>query len=235
MADNHMSSSYQFSRWYEVQQSDELKGSCLHSPRIREGPPNVTSHYATHTLMYSKKGRDWKDFRNAAEDWENTQSVNLSYQDLGDAYQRGELLRCLTRLVNCTHLHLTDNCLSDLSRVTLPVCTHINLSRNHFSSTRKLPSASRLQHLSLTDNHFTAIPSLSSKYPNLKSLHFRGNPVEFSSPQYRYQVFQRCPGLECLDDYPRLPSDAPLVHSDSTSSTSSTNSESHSKSLCTIS
>ena len=197
-----MSSSYQFSRWYEVPGSDDVKGSSLHSPRIREDPPNITSQYATHSVMYRKKTRDWKDYRNATEDWENTkvspqfspkhnfthlhlsvlQSVNLSYQDLGDAYQLKELQRCLRRLVHCTHLQLTDNCLTDLGRVTLPMCTHLNLSRNSFSSLRKLPSASNLQHLSITDNHFTTIPAFSSKYKNLKSLYFRGNPVEFSTP-----------------------------------------------------
>ena len=204
------SSPYQFSRWYELQGGEEVRGSCLNSPRIREGPANVTSGYATHALMYGKKGKDWKDFRNTAEDWENTsvstkynenclmhyiyvgcacltlmQSVNLSYQDLGEAYQRSELLRCLSRLVHCTHLQLTDNSLTDLSKVTFPKCMHLNLSRNRFSSVKKLPSAPNLQHLSLADNHFTSIPSLALKYPNLKSLHFKGNPTEYSTQGYR--------------------------------------------------
>ena len=64
---------YQFSRWYELQGGEGVKGSGLHSPRIREGPSNVTSGYASHTTMYRKKGRDWKDFRNRAEDWENAE------------------------------------------------------------------------------------------------------------------------------------------------------------------
>ena len=115
------------------------------------------------------------------------QSVNLSYQDLGDAYQKSELMRCLSRLVNCTHLQLTDNGLSDLSKVCLPQCKHLNLSRNRFSSAKKLPSAPKLQHLSLTDNQFMSVPQLSSKYPNLTSLHFRGNPTEFGVRGYRFK------------------------------------------------
>lgn len=111
--------------------------------------------------------------------------MNLSYQDLGDEYQKTELLRCLRRLVNCTHLQLMDNRLSDLGKVTLPQCVHLNLARNQFSSPRKLPSAPKLQFLSLTDNQFSAIPSLASKYPNLKSLNFKGNPAEYSTQRYR--------------------------------------------------
>lgn len=64
---------YQFSRWYELEGNEGVKGSHLHSPRIREGPSNVTSLYASHTVMYCKKSHDWKDFRNSAEDWENAQ------------------------------------------------------------------------------------------------------------------------------------------------------------------
>lgn len=64
---------YQFSRWYEVQGGEEIRGSNLHSPRIREGPVNVTSSYASHAMMYCKKEGDWRDFRNRAEDWENAE------------------------------------------------------------------------------------------------------------------------------------------------------------------
>lgn len=50
--------------------SSELRGSMLHSPRVREGPKNVTSRYAAHSVMYSKK-MEWMDHRNSMEDWEN--------------------------------------------------------------------------------------------------------------------------------------------------------------------
>ncbi len=50
-----------------------LRGSALHSPRVREGPRNVTSQYASHSIMYCKRSLDWKDYRNVSEDWEHTE------------------------------------------------------------------------------------------------------------------------------------------------------------------
>lgn len=79
------STAYQFSRWYELDTTDRdseqtlasddtlLRGSSLHSPRVREGPANVTSMFAAHSVMYCKKSQDWKDHRNTSEDWENAE------------------------------------------------------------------------------------------------------------------------------------------------------------------
>ena len=48
------------------------------------------------------------------------QSVNLSYQDLGDPFQRKEFQRVLRRLMRCENLQLIENSLQDLSSVLLP-------------------------------------------------------------------------------------------------------------------
>ncbi|KAJ7314697.1 hypothetical protein OS493_039231 [Desmophyllum pertusum] len=51
------------------------------------------------------------------ENWENAESANLSYQDLGHPYQKKEFQRVLRRLLRCENLQLIENSLQDLSNV----------------------------------------------------------------------------------------------------------------------
>ena len=109
------------------------------------------------------------------------QFVNLSFQDLGDSYQRKHLDQFLGRLVQCTHLQLMDNSLSQLSGITLASCVQLNLARNSFSSFKKLPQAPLLESMNLASNEISSLSGLSvllRKYPHLQSLILRGNECE---------------------------------------------------------
>lgn len=48
------------------------------------------------------------------------QELNLSYQDLGDPFQRENFLRILRRLIRVEKLQLVSDWLTDLSSVRLP-------------------------------------------------------------------------------------------------------------------
>ena len=50
----------------------------------------------------------------------SSQELNLSYQNLGDPFQRENFLRILRRLIRVEKLQLVDNSLTNLSSVRLP-------------------------------------------------------------------------------------------------------------------
>lgn len=50
----------------------------------------------------------------------SSQELNLSYQDLGDPFQRENFFRILRRLIRVEKLQLIDNSLTNLSSVRLP-------------------------------------------------------------------------------------------------------------------
>lgn len=50
----------------------------------------------------------------------SSQELNLSYQDLGDPFQKENFLRILRRLIRVEKLQLVDNSLTNLSSVRLP-------------------------------------------------------------------------------------------------------------------
>uniref|UniRef100_A0AAV2J788 Uncharacterized protein n=1 Tax=Knipowitschia caucasica TaxID=637954 RepID=A0AAV2J788_KNICA len=133
--------------------------------------------------------------------------LNLSYQNLGDPYQRENFIRILRRLIRVEKLQLVDNSLTDLSSVRLPRCQTLNLQRNHLVSLCLLPKLPAAEHLCLSDNAISSLCGLGAMENSpLRSLSLSCNPVTFS-PQYRARVFSLLPKLQVLDGIPKLPED----------------------------
>ncbi|XP_078616011.1 uncharacterized protein LOC144884522 [Branchiostoma floridae x Branchiostoma japonicum] len=204
---------YCYTSWHEVRNA-EVKGDQLNCPRIREGPREKERTFYSlrdedgNPIHHDRKGKKRMDYRNKMENWENAVSVNLSFQDLGDAYQRENFIRVLKRLIRAEELQLMDDSLTDLHAVSLPRCKYLNLSRNFLPSLKKLPRLPVVEHLYLEQNNISSLDGLDvlRKAP-LQSLHLRSNPVSFTV-NYRQRVFQILPNLKSLDGVKRLPSDS---------------------------
>ncbi|KAF0030619.1 hypothetical protein F2P81_017350 [Scophthalmus maximus] len=139
----------------------------------------------------------------------STPELNLSYQDLGDPFQRENFLRILRRLIRVEKLQLVDNSLTNLSSVRLPRCRMLNLHRNHLVCPRQLPKLPAVEHLCLSDNAIGSLVGLGALDDGpLRSLNLSRNPVTFAQ-DYRARVFSCLPKLEVLDGIPRLPEDSP--------------------------
>ncbi|XP_061490482.1 leucine-rich repeat-containing protein 23-like [Rhineura floridana] len=136
-------------------------------------------------------------------------SLNLSYQDLGDLYQIENCKRILRRLIRVERLWLVDNSLTDLSAIGLPRCKELKLSKNHFTSFSQLPKIPEIQHLSLDENNIETLQGLSTlRHTPLESLVLKRNPCEFHE-NYRQLVFSNLPNLKMLDGILKLPEDCP--------------------------
>ncbi|PWA20384.1 hypothetical protein CCH79_00003670, partial [Gambusia affinis] len=134
--------------------------------------------------------------------------LNLSYQNLGDPYQRENFFRILRRLIRVEILQLIDNSLTDLSSVRLPRCKMLNLHRNHLVCLRQLPKLPAVEHLCLSENAISSLRGLGALESSpLRSLNLTRNPVTFSR-DYRAHVFFCLPNLEVLDGIPKLPGDS---------------------------
>ena len=94
-----------------------------------------------------------QSYRNKLENWENCESINLSFQDVGHNYQRREFFRVLRRLVRCQHIQLMDNSLGDMSAIIFPRCTELYLQRN-FVNHFKVGFMFKSQLSTLTDSSF---------------------------------------------------------------------------------
>uniref|UniRef100_A0A8D3CRJ3 Uncharacterized protein n=1 Tax=Scophthalmus maximus TaxID=52904 RepID=A0A8D3CRJ3_SCOMX len=109
------------------------------------------------------------------------QELNLSYQDLGDPFQRENFLRILRRLIRVEKLQLVDNSLTNLSSVRLPRCRMLNLHRNHLVCPRQLPKLPAVEHLCLSDNAIGSLVGLGALDDGpLRSLNLSRNPVTFA-------------------------------------------------------
>ncbi|KAE8604026.1 hypothetical protein XENTR_v10014537 [Xenopus tropicalis] len=200
---------FKYLTWHKLKEHD-VQGTQIRCPRVREGPSyeELVTRGEVHLFQEERDITDKEIWRKRLqENWEQCLNVNLSYQGLGDPYQQNNFHRILRRLIRVERLWLVDNSLKDLSAIRLPRCTELNLSRNHFTSFKKLPKLPAIQHLSLAENNIETLSGLSNlKHSPLESLLLKSNPCEFLE-DYRIQVFSILPNLKTLDGIPKLPED----------------------------
>ncbi|TRY93388.1 hypothetical protein DNTS_014803 [Danionella cerebrum] len=204
------SSRFRFASWHWLEEHD-VRGDQLACPRAQR----KTRHLFTTETCFLKseeagrrEGR--KKDRNGRKDFRRTgkTELNLSYQNLGDSYQLQNFLRILRRLIRVERLQLVDNTLQDLSSVTLPRCTILNLHRNNLTSFGQLPKVPVIQHLCLSENSISCLGELSLlRGSPLYSLTLKRNPCQFLE-DYRSRVFSCLPKLQVLDGIPKLPEDS---------------------------
>ncbi|XP_031560426.1 uncharacterized protein LOC116296536 isoform X2 [Actinia tenebrosa] len=199
------SSKYRYCKWHELDEID-VKGNMLRSPRVRKAPKGYKAETMRKIQLEEEMGdsddeddrrllhvpvrnrpKRTHNYRNKMENWENAESVNLSFQDLGHPFQKKEFLRVLRRLIRCEQIQLIEDSLTDLSTVFLPRCKQLFLQRNFISDLKKLPRTPMLEHLSLQQNNIESLQGLEILNDTLiKSLTLKGNPVELK-PNYRQQ------------------------------------------------
>ncbi|KAK7882866.1 hypothetical protein WMY93_029040 [Mugilogobius chulae] len=223
------SSRFQFVSWHRLEHCD-VTGDQLTCPRVREGPSDEELFERVgHEVCVERgtrrrrqgEGQSWEE--RLQENWENCVELNLSYQDLGDPYQKENFIRILRRLIRVEKLQLVDNSLTDLSSVRLPRCQILNLHRNHLVCLRLLPKLPAVEHLCLSDNAISSLSGLGALGNSpLRSLNLSRNPVTFS-PDYRARVFSCLPKLEVLDGIHKLPEDCVPSQPQTSESTSMCN------------
>ncbi|KFV78062.1 Protein tilB, partial [Struthio camelus australis] len=203
------SDSFKYLSWCDLQEHD-VRGNQLRCPRVREGPSEEELFFRgeEHTLKKRKQVTETEKWqKKLQENWENCAELNLSFQDLGDLYQVENFNRILRRLIRVEKLWLVDNSLTDLSAVRLPRCKELNVSKNHFTSFKKLPKIPQIRHLSLAENNIMTLSGISAlRHTPLESLILKRNPCEFQE-NYRQLVFSSLPNLKTLDGVPQLPED----------------------------
>ncbi|XP_047450602.1 uncharacterized protein LOC125013753 [Mugil cephalus] len=199
------SSRFRFVSWHRLEQCD-VTGDQLTCPRVREGPSEEERSLERRRRIREEEGQKWEE--RLQENWENCLELNLSYQDLGDAFQQENFLRILRRLIRVEKLQLIDNSLTNLSSVCLPRCRMLNLHRNHLVCLRQLPKLPAVEHLCLSENAIGSLGGLGALGNSpLRSLNLARNPVTFTH-DYRARVFSCLPKLEVLDGIPKLPEDS---------------------------
>ncbi|XP_068172647.1 uncharacterized protein [Antennarius striatus] len=206
------SSRFRFVSWHHLDQCD-VTGDQLTCPRVREGPSEeeLLQRQGDDICFERRRRREgerqrWEE--RLQENWENCLELNLSYQDLGDAFQQENFLRILRRLIRVEKLQLVDNSLTNLSSVRLPRCRMLNLQRNHLVCFRQLPKLPAVEHLCLSENAIGSLGGLGALGNSpLRSLSLSRNPVTFTQ-DYRARVFLCLPKLEILDGIPKLSEDS---------------------------
>mmetsp|Transcript_60570 Transcript_60570/g.131447 ORF Transcript_60570/g.131447 Transcript_60570/m.131447 type:complete len:638 (+) Transcript_60570:2-1915(+) len=137
--------------------------------------------------------------------WRETETLDLSYQELGLTTNRGDLATTLREATNVRKLLLASNMLTSLRTAWLPLLVHLDLANNQIASFNDLPKAPSLQTIDLSQNRITASVAAVKhmrRYKRLTSLCLRGNPVAFS-PEYRALVRSHAPrSLTTLDEKP---------------------------------
>ncbi|XP_041480172.1 uncharacterized protein LOC121427710 [Lytechinus variegatus] len=204
---------FRYTLWHELR-SNDLKGSELHFPRVRKAPVVKEKLFKRiqddqgRKIHHGKTGQERKAHQRQAEDWENTQHANLSFQDLQHDYQRENLHSIMKRLIRAETVQIRDNNIVDLSDVTFNCCRELNASKNFITSFKKLPRCPNLEVLNLSDNSINTFDSIGVlRKTRLETLDLRRNPICFME-NYRQRIFNALPNLRVLDGVSRLPSDS---------------------------
>uniref|UniRef100_A0A3B4ZMP8 U2A'/phosphoprotein 32 family A C-terminal domain-containing protein n=1 Tax=Stegastes partitus TaxID=144197 RepID=A0A3B4ZMP8_9TELE len=171
------SSRFRFVSWHRLEQCD-VTGDQLTCPRVREGPSEEQLCLREggdisfeRRRRREEEGQRWEE--RLQENWENCLELNLSYQNLGDPYQKENFLRILRRLIRVEKLQLIDNSLTNLSSVRLP------RYKLHYSSC--LPKLPAVEHLCLSENAISSLGGLGALGNSpLRSLNLTRNPVAFT-------------------------------------------------------
>ncbi|XP_029374219.1 uncharacterized protein LOC115053552 [Echeneis naucrates] len=206
------SNRFRFVSWHRLEHC-EITGDQLTCPRVREGPSEeelFQREGGDRLLEWGRRSREETGLRweeRMQENWENCLELNLSYQDLGDPFQKANFLRILRRLIRVEKLQLVNNSLTNLNSVCLPRCRILNLHCNHLVCLRQLPKLPAVEHLCLSENAISSLGGLGAlENSPLRSLNLTRNPVTFTL-DYRARVFSCLPKLEFLDGIPKLPQD----------------------------
>lgn len=213
---------YQFRHvnWSDLKKMD-ITGPRLKGPRIRATPslkdnefntiPESSANYQPHIYNFSsqqekraaqREVKEVQEIKGRIEDWENISRVNLSYQELGGQYQARMLRSSLKKLIRCETLILVDNRLNDLSELTFPCVKELNLSLNIFQSCSKLPVCPQLKVLNLTGNKLSSVDDV-SRLGSVEVLKLRNNPLVWTVPEYRQDLFIKIPSLRSIDGVTR--------------------------------
>eukprot|EP00117_Sycon_ciliatum_P006518 scpid50805/ scgid10021/ U2 small nuclear ribonucleoprotein A&apos len=213
-SDGLPASRYRHTNWSDLSSTSEVvKGDQLKCPRVRQAPLPGDSSYEGRPPEARPLSRDvhlrsdetvvvrrLNEELSFSENWEEAIDVNLSYQNLGDPYQKANFKRIMKRLSRCQRLQLIDNHIENLSGFSLPVCVYLNLTKNHIRSFKQLPKLAMILHICLSENAIESLDGLKSALGStqITKLQLKGNPVVFI-PKYRKSVFSVLPTLQVLD------------------------------------
>ncbi|GIQ79513.1 hypothetical protein KIPB_001490 [Kipferlia bialata] len=156
--------------------------------------------------------RNLKAFRKAAlaehplTDWQSIEHLNLSHQDLGDAYQATYLQHILG--VQCQpktapqllSIDLGHNRIESLSNMYLPHIQKLYMQGNSLESFKALPLCPRLEVLSIDSNQIETLQGL-ERFPLLRVLSVRDNPVA-TSFRFLERCVVMCPVLDVCNGIP---------------------------------
>lgn len=161
-------------RWMQIP-GVALPCERLRAPRIRLAPgENVVRETILHDLQ--TKGK--LEFSALDEEDRKYSALNLTGQNLGCAAQRQALLTMLAMNPYADTVNLSDNGLTDLSDVTLPLARHVFLANNALPSFASLPIMPHVETLCVSGNPIHKFDGLCAKrFPKLTKIMLDRCPV----------------------------------------------------------
>ena len=184
------------SRWVDVENVQQPVED-LRAPRLRLAPGEYEKRKGNIEAM-KIKALQRPDSDEAAVD-----TLNFSYQDLGDPYQFRQLQAAVDLNRRVQQLALTDNQLTTISSFYVPHLTTLYVSRNQFMAWTALPAyLPHLHTLYLSHNFISNTIGLSHEgFPALRKLSLEGNPL-CDLRDYKARIREALPLLEVLDGKP---------------------------------
>jgi len=131
--------------------------------------------------------------------------LNLSYQDLGHAYQWQYFVKLVPHFQQLLDLNMSHNSLHELPEFEMPQLRVLSLAYNLFDDLENVPSMPELRVLDLTANNLDTAAGV-YKFQRLERLTLLDNPIEYKD-MYDERVKARAPASLCwLDGKPFEPS-----------------------------